>query len=367
MTGLLVAAFGSDTRLRVTELIYGAVLLAGIALVVVRARRTRRIPWSALLGVTAAAIGLAVALGFGQFGFFGFARLLGEAGFGYGVVLAAGLTAALHGRANAAARGSALLGLLVLAVGVDAYAIEPHRLEVSQVEVRTGKLTRPIRVVVLSDLQMESFGAYERRVLDEAARQEPDLLLLPGDYIQLHDPIERAAVREAFRAYWAAIGLRAPLGGFAVTGNVDGPAWPAIFEGLGVTALTSTQTIPREEITITGLTLEDSFTTSLHVAETSGFHLVLGHAPDFALGTIEADLLVAGHTHGGQVRLPGFGPLMTLSAVPRSWAAGVTHLASGATLVVSRGLGMERGAAPRLRFLCRPEIVVITLTPASAP
>lgn len=75
-------------------------------------------------------------------------------------------------------------------------------------------------------------------------------------------------------------------------------------------------------------------------------------------------MLVAGHTHGGQVRLPGIGPLITLSAVPRSRAAGVIHPASGATRVVSRGLGMERGPAPRLRFLCRPEIVVIDVVPA---
>lgn len=109
--------------------------------------------------------------------------------------------------------------------------------------------------------------------------------------------------------------------------------------------------------------MEDSFTSSLSVAPADRFHIVLGHSPDFALGRVEADLLVAGHTHGGQVRLPGLGPLLTMSRVPRSWAAGVTSLQDGRTLVVSRGIGMERGAAPRLRFLCRPELVVIDVVP----
>ena len=78
----------------------------------------------------------------------------------------------------------------------------------------------------------------------------------------------------------------------------------------------------------------------------------------------DADLILAGHTHGGQVRLPLLGPLLTLSQVPRSWAAGRTELPGGGTLIVSRGVGMERHDAPRLRFLCRPELVVLDLIPA---
>jgi predicted MPP superfamily phosphohydrolase len=90
---------------------------------------------------------------------------------------------------------------------------------------------------------------------------------------------------------------------------------------------------------------------------------LVGHAPDDALGMHRADLLLAGHTHGGQVRLPLLGPPITFSRVPRSWASGVSHLPTGATLVMSRGIGVERGNAPPLRFLCRPEIVVIDLVP----
>jgi predicted MPP superfamily phosphohydrolase len=66
------------------------------------------------------------------------------------------------------------------------------------------------------------------------------------------------------------------------------------------------------------------------------------------------------------VRLPGFGPILTFSQVPRAWAAGRTEIAPGTTLIVSRGLGMERHYAPRLRFLCRPELVFITLQPSQA-
>ena len=93
------------------------------------------------------------------------------------------------------------------------------------------------------------------------------------------------------------------------------------------------------------------------------YHIVLGHRPDYALGRIDADLLLAGHTHGGQVRLPFVGPLLTLSRLPRSWAVGRSELPGGQTLYVSRGVGMERGGAPRIRFLCPPELVVIDILP----
>jgi uncharacterized protein len=113
------------------------------------------------------------------------------------------------------------------------------------------------------------------------------------------------------------------------------------------------------------LSVADSFAPNLSVSPSDRFQIMLGHCPNFALGDVRADLLVAGHTHGGQVRLPGLGPIITLSRVPRGWAAGVADIGQGRTLIVSRGIGMERGPAPRLRFLCRPELVFVELLPAA--
>ncbi|HTE06996.1 MAG TPA: metallophosphoesterase, partial [Planctomycetota bacterium] len=79
------------------------------------------------------------------------------------------------------------------------------------------------------------------------------------------------------------------------------------------------------------------------------------------------DLVVAGHTHGGQVRLPWIGPLITLTAVPRAVAGGGLHELNGTPLYVSRGVGHEQGDAPRVRFLCPPEISLLTLRTADTP
>jgi predicted MPP superfamily phosphohydrolase len=76
---------------------------------------------------------------------------------------------------------------------------------------------------------------------------------------------------------------------------------------------------------------------------------------------VRIDLALAGHTHGGQVVVPFFGPLLTLSDVPRHVAAGGVHELGPVRVHVSRGVGMERGSAPQIRFFCPPEICLLTL------
>lgn len=153
------------------------------------------------------------------------------------------------------------------------------------------------------------------------------------------------------------------MGAFATRGNTEHNDWPQLFTASRVTPLTGTTTITAGEVDLTALDLWDSFDSEIRVSGSERFHIVFGHSPNFALGNVDADLLIAGHTHGGQIRLPIFGAIITMSSVPNAWAAGATNLGDGRTLVVSRGIGMERGKAPRLRFLCRPEVVIVDIVP----
>jgi uncharacterized protein len=262
------------------------------------------------------------------------------------------------------ATASGVLVAMLCLVAIDAFLVEPHWLEVSHHRLAAPGLQRPLRLVVLADLQTDAVGEYERAVFRQVRELAPDLVLLPGDYLQL-PARQRQAQVPALRALFEP--LEPPLGIWAVGGNVDPPGWPALFEGTAVATFPRSGTVTlREDLRLTGLSLADSFSPALQVPPESGvFHILFGHAPDFALGDNQAQLLVAGHTHGGQVRLPGIGPLITLSQVPRAWAAGLTRLSGGRSLVVSRGIGMERGRAPRLRFFCRPELVVLDLVPDS--
>ena len=306
------------------------------------------------------AVVLAAALGDRAFGSL---RLLAYGWFGY---LAAMLAAAAVSLARPRRRAAVLFAALFLSVeliALDAFLIEPHWLDVRRVRLASSKIHQPITIAILADLQTDEIGAYERSVLDRVMAAKPDLILLAGDYIQEFDNDSRRRLHRELRAALKEIGFRAPLGAFAVRGNVDSDGWRKSFEETQVTTTNSTRSFDVGELRLTALAIEDSFSPSLTVAHSDRFHIVLGHCPNFALGQIDADLLVAGHTHGGQVRAPLVGPLVTLSRVPRGWAAGVTELAEGKTLIVSRGIGMERGPAPRLRFLCRPELIFVELVP----
>lgn len=262
-------------------------------------------------------------------------------------------------------------GAVVLGVYLWSSFVEPRRLAVTIHRIespRAASVPSGMRVVLLADIQTDRIGDYERSVLDRVKELDPDLVLLAGDYVQIGDKVRFAAEAAHFRELFAGYEPWPRLGMYAVIGDIDPD--PRIFEGTRVRLLSDEIVAVGGEsmLQIVGLSLPSS-RSSLDdavrsaIATFPGFSIVLGHAPDFMLdaiaGTSTPDaLMLAGHTHGGQVVVPGFGPPITLTAVPRAIAAGGLHRYGAAQLCVSRGIGMERGLAPRIRFWCPPEIVV---------
>ncbi len=270
----------------------------------------------------------------------------------------------MYGRPMAS--GMLALAFAVGAVGIFAFVVEPHRLTVSRHDVVSTKVNAPLTIAVISDLQTDDPGAYEREALARVMAERPDVIVFTGDVIQIADQERYARAWIRLRELIAEVDLHAPLGIYAVRGDVDPRGrWLSELDGTDIIGIEGpTLTVPlRDDVTLTALDLPASASVELAIAAVSRFHVVIGHRPDFALGTIHADLLLAGHTHGGQVQLPGFGPLATASHVPRDWAYGRTEISEGRTLIVSRGVGMERGVAPRLRLFCAPEIVIVRVLP----
>ena len=94
---------------------------------------------------------------------------------------------------------------------------------------------------------------------------------------------------------------------------------------------------------------------------------MVSHRPDPVLSLPDGsavDLLISGHTHGGQVSLPGIGPLVARSELPRVVVSGGLHLVNGHPVYVSTGVGVERGQAPPIRFRSRPSVGVLTIVPS---
>lgn len=286
--------------------------------------------------------------------------------------LGRGLSWVRRGRPHAALLplgvGTAMVGVYLWA-----FLVEPRWVEVTWHRIDTPKaaqLAAPIRVAVLADIQTDEVGSYEEEVFRSVAAASPDLVILPGDFVQTFPPRFRAQ-REKFRALFDLLEPWPPLGVVAVLGDIDPD--PTLFDGTRVRRIDDASVLVGDGpgVQILGRSLRRS-REPLDAADVAkieahgGYTIVVGHAPDYVLPVLESGagpeaLYLAGHTHGGQIVVPGFGPPMTLTSVRREVAAGGLHGFGDARVCVSRGVGMERGFAPRVRLFCRPEVVMFEI------
>jgi predicted MPP superfamily phosphohydrolase len=291
-----------------------------------------------------------------------------------------GLVAARRHRASRRVVAVALALLALAPVGAYATFVEPERLrlETADVSLAPGRAgERPLRVAVLADIQTDDVGGHERDAIERARRTRPDVVLIPGDLFQMDRSRlrrELPELRELVRR------LEAPGGVFAVPGDADREErLRPVLRGTGVRLLVNDIAVTRvagTRLAIAGLELQwDSPRARATAAalerrpREDEVRILLAHRPDavFSLPRrARTDLVVAGHTHGGQVQVPGIGPLITKSGVPRDVAGGGLHTLSGRRVYVSRGVGVERaGHAPIVRFLCPPEVSLLKLRAGS--
>jgi predicted MPP superfamily phosphohydrolase len=257
-----------------------------------------------------------------------------------------------------------------------AYAcwVEPARLGVTCITLRSSRLNGcpPLRLLHISDLHVERITARERHLLDLVKRLAPDVIVITGDYLNISYTYDGTAQRHA-RELLAQ--LKAAGGVYAITGSpsVESPELVAqLLSGLDVTWLrdeVTTLTWHSCRIQITGMECsydiaadERRLLALLDGHATDCFTVLLYHTPDVMPAAVRAgvNLYLAGHTHGGQLRLPFFGALVTASNYGKRYEMGL-YEDEGTTLYVSRGVGMEGYGAPRARFLCPPEVVLFKL------
>jgi len=309
-------------------------------------------------------------------------RVLSQALFGELVLLTAWLGWRLwRGSIRSGAALVSLACALLLAAYADAYHREPTDLQIRRyaVDLTGGRAAHGrFRILQLSDIQADHIGPYEEHAIRTAAAQQADLVVLTGDYVQPrlqpHLDAARRRTTSDLNRLLKNVRFDAPLGVVAVRGDVDAD-WPRVFEGTAVTPI-SGEILDRRlpdgrRLTLVGLTPRMShgrdpagLISLVRQAPSDGLRVVIGHGPDFVrllAGVVPVDLALAGHTHGGQVVLPWLGAPYTKTQMPSLYASGL-HDYSGVPIHVSAGIGMERGTAPQLRFLCPPEISLLEVT-----
>lgn len=280
-----------------------------------------------------------------------------------------------------------ILFLLFVSFLVWASFVEPHWYHLRRIKISgQKKIHKPISILHLSDIHFIKNPGSKRRFFQRLSMLNPDLIFLTGDIIDNNDGIDTAVQMIS--------GLRARYGTFLVLGNheyydyrwIDNVRYHV---GLGKTTMTRNN-IPRfvSELKKIGVhvlinesmkldvhgtpvfiggtddpvTRKIDFERALHNMGPQSLNILLTHHLDALLKLSHhgIDFVFAGHTHGGQIRIPFLGPLIRETKLPRRYMDGL-HEYKGMTVFVSRGLGAGRSLFPR--FFCRPEAIFFTLEP----
>lgn len=267
-------------------------------------------------------------------------------------------------------------GMAVALIGIYAVHIEPLWLRVDELQmVVQADGTDHVRVAVLADLQTDGVGAHERRAVASVMAAQPDIIIIPGDLFQ-GDDVRFGSTRDDLKTLLRQ--LRAPLGVYFVEGDNDRHDrmnW--LLRETEIVRLDDEivqVAVGDQTVHIGGNRIDwESNAAQRMRAELASLPaddmvILAVHRPDAVLDlpkTGQIDLVIAGHTHGGQVVFPFLGPPVTSTDVPREVARGGLHRGFGTQIYVSTGVGVERTPAPRLRFLNRPSVGILVLQPSS--
>jgi uncharacterized protein len=248
--------------------------------------------------------------------------------------------------------------------GAHGYLYQRHRIGVSRETLPVSGLSEPLRglrVAFLTDFHRSQTVSHE--LLDKAVRltmaEQPDLIILGGDYVTWGD---RHYVQPAADALAP---LRAPAGVFGILGNHDDDRdMPAALAAEGVEMLRDARTqitVRGEPLDLVGIrywTRKPGDIARL-LRGASPNTILLAHTPSRLLEAVglSVPLVLSGHTHGGQIVVPGLG---AIAARKFPVIAGSARR-DKTTIFVSRGVGT---VYLPIRFNCPPEVAILTLAPA---
>ncbi len=272
-----------------------------------------------------------------------------------------------------------LIGSFAAGAGVvaDMRLIEPRWLRVDRVDVTlpAGRLTNPVRILHISDMHASGQVSVEfiEKAIELGISQRPDLACITGDFITRHIPY-----RNEYVSILRSLSAACPC--FACAGNHDGGGWVGPLGGYkdlteirrflddsNISLLfNSSKTISVNRAAIELIGLGDCWAGDAKADEAFGANdsshqicrIVLSHNPDSKelLRDYSWDLMLCGHTHGGQLSLPVLGTPFA-PVTDHRYVYGLNQW-NGRLIYTTRGIGNVYG----LRFNCRPEVAILNVS-----
>ena len=247
-----------------------------------------------------------------------------------------------------------------------AFYLEPRALQTLEISLPLAKIPpgRELRLVHLSDLHVRTFTGYYREVARQVNELDADAILLTGDYLERGRNIWE--VREFLQILKAREGIYAVQGNWDYWARLEGENLRRHFARCGVTLLINERAdLEFQDVPISVLGLDypstaDDLSVLQSEADPARLNLLLSHVPAFAHELLDGriDLILCGHTHGGQLRLPLLPPFY-LPRFSGHFVEGLFHVGPDDTpLYVTRGIGTSVLPA---RLFCRPEITLLRL------
>jgi predicted MPP superfamily phosphohydrolase len=236
---------------------------------------------------------------------------------------------------------------------------EPQAIQIEKSKLSVSSPGGPVRLVQVSDLHLSSFNNYFEKVARQVNDLKPDVILLTGDYLEEERNIR--GVLSFLKKLKANHSIYAVQGNWEYWSRLEGENLRRHFAGAGVKLLINERTdleINGHALSIFGLdypSSTDHLSRLQREVDPQRFNLLLSHVPAFSHEQLNKNinLILSGHTHGGQVRLP-FLPPFYLPRYSGRFVSGFYQVSQHRIpLYVSRGVGTS--VLP-LRFLCRPEI-----------
>ena len=261
-----------------------------------------------------------------------------------------------------------VLIIIIALLTLDVMVVEPNMVKVERLKLEFENIDEKLdglKIVQISDLHFGTYGFREELVINLINYLKPDLIVITGDLINNAD-----GIKDLIKFLKK---LRAPLGIYCVYGNWD--HWSGV-------NLTKLRILLKKECNVTVLVneyviieyngtsfyligVDDPHTGHDNIKEAypktnERFKILLAHSPEI-LGNIKGykvNLILVGHTHGGQIVLPLIGPLfLPLRGEYRKYVSGL-YKVNGTYMYVNRGLGTS--IIP-IRLLCSPEITLIRI------